>query len=150
MHNYLARDSDRGGHLPVKDTKTIGSAYDRYLQSAQISSFPSGEARTFGGLGKPVGGAMPARPIADPPVMGRPGSAAPDMVPNGRNVGYGNQLPLDAMSRLGRDTVPLPPDASNTLYVEGLPSDSTRREVARILFHDVMLHEYVDMSYDTI
>ncbi|MBA0566218.1 hypothetical protein Golob_011057 [Gossypium lobatum] len=138
MHNYLARDSDRGGHLPVKDTKTIGSAYDRYLQSAQISSFSSGEARTFGGLGKPVGGAMSARPIADPPVMGRPGSAAPDMVPNGRNVGYGNQLPLDAMSRVGRDTVPLPPDASNTLYVEGLPSDSTRREVARILFHDAL------------
>ncbi|XWS21767.1 hypothetical protein CRYUN_Cryun30bG0082300 [Craigia yunnanensis] len=131
MHNYLARDDDRGGHLSMKDTKTIGSAYDRYLQSAKLSSFTSGEASTFGGLGRAVA-AMPARPIADPPVMGRPGSAAPDMAPNGRNVGYGSQLPVDAMSRPGRDTVPLPPDASNTLYVEGLPPDSTRREVAHI------------------
>ncbi|XWS23574.1 hypothetical protein CRYUN_Cryun28dG0026600 [Craigia yunnanensis] len=139
MHNYLVRDDDRGGHLSVKDTKTIGSAYDRYLQSAQLSSFTSGEASTFGGLGRAVGGAMPARPIADPPVMGRLGSAAPDLVPNGRNVGYSGQLPMDAMSRPGQDTVPLPPDASNTLYVEGLPPDSTRREVARILFNDVMI-----------
>ncbi|GMI90808.1 hypothetical protein like AT1G21320 [Hibiscus trionum] len=132
MHNYLARDADRGAHHPVKDTKTIGSAFDHYLQSAQLSSFPSGEASALGGLGNPVVGSMPGRPMVDPPVMGRPGSAAPHLVPNGRNVGYGNQLPVDAMSMLGRDTVPLPPDASNTLYVEGLPSDSTRREVAHI------------------
>lgn len=32
MHNYLASD-DRGGPRSVKDTQTIGSAYDRYLQS---------------------------------------------------------------------------------------------------------------------
>ncbi|KAL4281844.1 hypothetical protein GQ457_03G032050 [Hibiscus cannabinus] len=132
IHNYLARDGDRGGHLPVRNTKTIGSAYDRYLQSAQRSSFLSGEPSTFGGLEKPVVGSMPAHPVADPPVMGRHGYATSDLAPNGRNVGYGNQLPVDAMSRLGRDTVPLPPDASNTLYVEGLPSDSTRREVAHI------------------
>ncbi|XVE95678.1 hypothetical protein REPUB_Repub02eG0119400 [Reevesia pubescens] len=138
MHNYLARDDDRGTHLSVKDTKSIGSAYDRYLQSAQLSSFTSGEASRFDGLGRAVG-AMSARPIVDPPAMGHPASAAPDMAPNSRNVGYGGQLPVDAMSRPGRDTVPLPPDASNTLYVEGLPPDSTRREVARILYRDAML-----------
>jgi hypothetical protein len=33
MHNYLAREEDRSGHPMVKDTKQIGSAYDRYLQS---------------------------------------------------------------------------------------------------------------------
>ena len=33
MHNYIARDDDRTGHRMLKDTKTIGSAYDRYLQS---------------------------------------------------------------------------------------------------------------------
>lgn len=37
MHNYLVRDDDRGGPRPVKDTQTIGSAYDRYLQSAVTS-----------------------------------------------------------------------------------------------------------------
>lgn len=36
MHHNLARDDDQGGHLAVKDTKTIGSAYDRYLQSALV------------------------------------------------------------------------------------------------------------------
>ncbi|XVE55174.1 hypothetical protein DITRI_Ditri03aG0138600 [Diplodiscus trichospermus] len=149
MRNYLARDDDRGGHLSVKDTKTIGSAYDRYLQSAQLSSFTSGEASTFGGLQRAVGGAMPARSITDPPVMGHPGAGAPDLAPNGRNVGYGGQLPVDAISRPGRDTVPLPPDASNTLYVEGLPPDSTKREVARILFKDISFALLLDIKkYD--
>ncbi|XP_021285314.1 RNA-binding protein 2-like isoform X2 [Herrania umbratica] len=132
MHNYLARDDDRGGHLSLKDTKTIGSAYDRYLQSTQLSSFTSGEASTFGGMGRAVGGAMSARPVADPPLMGRSGSAALDLAPNGRNVGYSGQLLVDGMTRPGQDTIPLPPDASNTLYVEGLPPDSTKREVAHI------------------
>lgn len=34
MHGYIARDDDRTGSLVIKDTKSIGSAYDRYLQSA--------------------------------------------------------------------------------------------------------------------
>lgn len=33
MHNYLARDDDRLGSYSVKDTQTIGSAYDHYLQN---------------------------------------------------------------------------------------------------------------------
>jgi len=33
IHNYIARDDDRTGHRMLKDTKTIGTAYDRYLQS---------------------------------------------------------------------------------------------------------------------
>ncbi|GMI90579.1 hypothetical protein like AT1G21320 [Hibiscus trionum] len=132
MHNYLARDDDQGGHLSVKDTKSIGSAYDRYLQSANLPSFTSGEASAFGGSRRGVDGAMSAHPIADPPVMGRLGSAAPGLSPNGQNVSFSGQLPVDAMTRPGRDTIPLPPDASNTLYVEGFPTDSTRREVAHI------------------
>ena len=35
MHNYLAQDDDRGGPRVVKDTKSIGSAYDRYLQNVE-------------------------------------------------------------------------------------------------------------------
>lgn len=41
--------------------------------------------------------------------------------------------PVDAMPRPGHEILPLPRDASNTLYIEGLPANSTRREVARIL-----------------
>ncbi|KAG6673951.1 hypothetical protein I3842_15G017000, partial [Carya illinoinensis] len=121
MHNYLVRDDDHGGPRAVKDTKTIGSAYDRYLQSAQLSSFTPGEASTLrgAGMGRVSGVGMPGLPIADPSVT------------NGRNVTVSGQPSLDA-TRPGRETQPLPPDASNTLYVEGLPSDSTKREVAHI------------------
>ena len=38
MHNYIARNDDHTGHRILKDTKTLGSAYDRYLQSAGVTS----------------------------------------------------------------------------------------------------------------
>ncbi|KAG4952423.1 hypothetical protein JHK85_046290 [Glycine max] len=136
MHNHIARDDDRTGHQMLKDTQTIGSAYDRYLQSGQLSSFTSGEVSTVGGLGlaRGGGGGLSGHSLADPAVMGRHGGGGSDLAPNGRGVNYGGQLPVDAVSRPGPETGSLPPDASSTLYVEGLPSDSTRREVARILF----------------
>lgn len=101
----------------------------------QLSSHAPGEASTYGsvGMARTMGGQMPGAPVADPSMMSRPGPLAPDMAPNGRNAGYGGPLPMEAMGRPGRETVPLPPDASSTLYVEGLPPDSTKREVARIL-----------------
>lgn len=100
----------------------------------QISSFASGEASTLRGvgLGRVSGGGMPGPAMADSAVLGRTVITGPDIAPNGRNVSIGNQLPLDA-TRPGRETQPLPPDASSTLYAEGLPPDSTKREVARIL-----------------
>ncbi|KAL1193042.1 Nuclear speckle RNA-binding protein B [Cardamine amara subsp. amara] len=56
-HN-MPRDEDRG-IIPhsVKDTRTIGSAYERYLQSVQTSSMPSEEAGPFKsvGIGRPGG-----------------------------------------------------------------------------------------------
>ncbi|XP_020234494.1 RNA-binding protein 2 isoform X1 [Cajanus cajan] len=136
MHNYIARDEDHIGHRMLKDTKTLGSAYDRYLQSTgqqqQLTSFNSGEGSAIGGVGLARGvGGLPSHSLTDPAVMGHPGGG-PDLARNGRNVNYGGQLPVDAASRPGPETVPLPPDASSTLYVEGLPSDSTRREVAHI------------------
>lgn len=38
MH-YLSREEDRSGHPMVKDSKTIGSAYDRYLQGVTLHLF---------------------------------------------------------------------------------------------------------------
>lgn len=65
---------------------------------------------------------MPSRPVDDPRIVGiggmDPGPSAKD-----RALGLGG----------GRPEVSLPPDASSTLFVEGLPSDCSRREVARIL-----------------
>lgn len=71
---------------------------------------------------------MPALPVRDP----LPSARGPELAPNGRAMVFSGQLPVEPMPR-PRETLPLPPDASNTLYIEGLPSDSSRREVARIL-----------------
>ncbi|KAK6938287.1 RNA recognition motif domain [Dillenia turbinata] len=135
MQNYLSRDDDHGGSRIVKDTKTIGSAYDRYLQNSQVSSLTSGEASNYGGvgLGRAVAG-LSSAPITSASLLGpsRHGAAASDLAPNGRGIGYRDQLPVEPVARPVRETVPLPPDASSTIYVEGLPPDSTRREVAHI------------------
>lgn len=77
---------------------------------------------------------MPRLTTANHALMGRHGDVVRDLARNGQNIGFVDQLPVDEMARPGQERTPLPPDASNTLYVEGLPPDSTRREVARILF----------------
>ncbi|XP_043690118.1 RNA-binding protein 2-like [Telopea speciosissima] len=134
MLNYLPRDDDRGGPRVLKDTKTVGSAYDRYLRSAQPSSFNTGESGNFSrgagfGRGYGTGGGMSGLPIGEH--GGQVGG--PDLAPNARGMDLGGQRPMDPMARPGREMPPLlPSDASNTLFVEGLPPDSTRREVAHI------------------
>ncbi|CAL0328581.1 unnamed protein product [Lupinus luteus] len=133
MHNYIARNDDHTAHQMFKDSQTIESTYDRYLQSGQPSSLPSGETSTTSALGLGRGGGrFPGYPLADPSVMGCHGGDGRDLTPNGRGVNYGSQLSVDAVYRPGPETIPLPPDASSTLYVEGLPSDCTKREVAHI------------------
>ncbi|KAK2457963.1 RNA-binding protein [Trifolium repens] len=133
MHNYIAQNN---GYQIPNDTKTLGSAYDHYFQSAGpgLTSFNSGEASAIGGVGLARGvGGIPGHSLGDPSVMGRPGGVGgPDIARNGRNVNFGGQLPIDAVSRTRPETIPLPADASSTLYVEGLPSDCTKREVAHI------------------
>ncbi|XP_068658780.1 RNA-binding protein 2-like isoform X1 [Aristolochia californica] len=134
MLNYLPRDDDRGAPRMLKDTKSIGASYDRYLQSTQVPSFGGGEASNFGGsgLGRSVGGGMSGLPMGESVVMSGSGHMGSDMAPNGRNMGFGGPIPADSVARPGRDMPPLPPDASSTLFVEGLPPDSTKREVAHI------------------
>uniref|UniRef100_A0A2P2KM10 Uncharacterized protein MANES_02G177500 n=1 Tax=Rhizophora mucronata TaxID=61149 RepID=A0A2P2KM10_RHIMU len=134
VHSYYPRDDDRSRYQAVKDTKTIGSAYDRYLQNTQVSSFASGEVSALNrtGMERSIGGGMTGLPIVDSPIMERPRTAASDLAANGRDIVLGSHSHANTLARSGRETVPLPPDASNTLYVEGLPPDSTRREVAHI------------------
>ncbi|XP_059280089.1 RNA-binding protein 2-like isoform X1 [Lycium ferocissimum] len=145
MHHYLGRDDDRGGPRVVDtqsigsaydrggprvvDTQSIGSAYDRYLQSSQLSSLSVGDANNYKGVGlaRAGGGGIPALPVRDP----LPSARGPELAPNGRPMVFSGQMPVESMPR-PRETLPLPPDASNTLYIEGLPSDSSRREVAHI------------------
>lgn len=71
---------------------------------------------------RPMSGGMPGRSVDDPRIMGI-GGVDPGQTVKDRTLGFGG----------GRPEAPLPPDASSTLFVEGLPSDCTRREVSRIL-----------------
>ncbi|CAA7013485.1 unnamed protein product [Microthlaspi erraticum] len=115
---YYPRDDD----LDVPDTRTIGSAYDRYLQSVQTSS---GEAGLRNGVGRPGGGSN-GQAAMDEFMMMRRGGV---VLPPERERGFD---PPESVERRNREPLPLPPDASNTLYVEGLPSNCSRREVAHI------------------
>ena len=61
-------------------------------------------------------------PVDYPRIVGMGGSDLA-MSTKSRSMGVGG----------GRSELPLPPDASSTLFVEGLPANCTRREVSRIL-----------------
>ncbi|KAE8699829.1 MEG5 [Hibiscus syriacus] len=63
---------------------------------------------------------MPRRSVDDPHMVGIGGVDGPTI--KDRTIGFGS----------GRPEPSLPSDASSTLYVEGLPSDCTRREVSHI------------------
>lgn len=87
----------------------------------QVSSYGAGQsARTFGG-------AVSNRSVDDSYSHSIRG-----VDPN--PITTAKEKPLGLSS--GRAERLLPPDATNTLYVEGLPSNCTRREVARILLFD--------------
>lgn len=68
-----------------------------------------------------MGNGVTSHPIDDPRVMGIMGSEA--VAAKSRTIGMGGVRPQ----------IPLPPNASNTLFVEGLPANCTRREMSRIL-----------------
>lgn len=59
--------------------------------------------------------------VDDPRVIGM-GASDQSAAGKSRPIGVG-----------GRPEIPLPPDASSTLFVEGLAANCTRREVSRIL-----------------
>ncbi|KAF2299347.1 hypothetical protein GH714_031650 [Hevea brasiliensis] len=78
-------------------------------------------AYSGGQSARPISG-VPSRPVDDSRVVGI-GRLDPGATVKDRTMGLGS----------GRPEAPLPPDATSTLFVEGLPSDCTRREVSRIL-----------------
>lgn len=69
---------------------------------------------------------MYGNPPGPGPVQAGPG--APPMPPNAMGLGA-PQTPHHVPSG---DFIRLPPDASSTLYVEGVPADATRREMAHV------------------
>lgn len=127
MREYIVRDDERGAPGVAKDSKTLGSAYDQFLQRTEVPSYTAGEATALAGasLGRGI-------PMGDPSMLGHPGHIVLGAASNGRDVGYRGQMLVDTMPRPVREAVPLPSDATNTLYVEGLPPNSTKREVSHI------------------
>ncbi|XP_057950817.1 RNA-binding protein 2-like isoform X2 [Malania oleifera] len=120
LSSYYTRDDERGAHRAIRDpvirdTDSIGASYDRYLRSAQLSSFGGGES------GRPLSGGMTGPPVDDPRMVGI-GAMDSGAAVKGRALGFGG----------GRTDNPLPADASSTLFVEGLPANCTRREVSHI------------------
>ncbi|XP_065863098.1 RNA-binding protein 1-like isoform X1 [Euphorbia lathyris] len=113
LHNYYTRDDDRGAVHPVRDSDSIGASYDRYLRGGAIASYGGGQPA------RPIGG-MPSRPVDELRVVSM------------RNLDPGFTVKERMGVGRGRPEAPLPPDASSTLFIEGLPSDCTRREVAHI------------------
>ncbi|XP_059628992.1 RNA-binding protein 2-like isoform X2 [Cornus florida] len=118
LPSYYARDDERGAHRVIRDSDTIGASYDRYLRSAQITSYGGGESV------KPLSGGLSGHAIDDPrdPRLMGIGGLDPGVTAKGRTLGFGG----------GRPEVSLPPDATSTLFVEGLPANCTRREVSHI------------------
>ncbi|KAI3471243.1 hypothetical protein Pfo_027906 [Paulownia fortunei] len=114
MSGYYAREDDRSGLRVIRDTDSINASYDRYLRSAQMSSYGGDSGRS---MSSGLGG---HHHVDDPRVMAMGGSD-PAVAAKSRPIGVG-----------GRPEIPLPPDASSTLFVEGLPANCSRREVSHI------------------
>ncbi|KAK5782676.1 RNA-binding protein 2-like isoform X6 [Gossypium arboreum] len=115
LSGYYSRDDDKRTMRATRDSDSIGESYDRYVRSTQLSSYSGSQS------GRPMSGGMPGRAVDDPRMVGI-GGLDPGQTIKDRTIGFGS----------GRPEPPLPPDASSTLFVEGLPPDCTRREVSHI------------------
>ncbi|XVE58319.1 hypothetical protein DITRI_Ditri04bG0160700 [Diplodiscus trichospermus] len=115
LSSYYSRDDDRGPMRAIRDSDSIGASYDRYLRGTQLSSYGGSQSA------RPMSGGMLGRSVDDPRMVGV-GGVDPGHTIKERTLGFGG----------GRPEPPLPPDASSTLFVEGLPSDCTCREVSHI------------------
>ncbi|KAI8006437.1 Pentatricopeptide repeat-containing protein [Camellia lanceoleosa] len=113
LPSYFGRDDERAANYFIGDSDSVGASYDRYTRSnAQISLYGGG------GSARPLSGGLSGHPIDDPRMIGIGGSN-PVVTTKGHSMGLGG----------GR---PLPPDASSTLFVEGLPANCTRRDASHI------------------
>ncbi|KAH1255641.1 RNA-binding protein 1 [Glycine max] len=115
LPGYFPHDDDRGGLRVIRDTESLDASYERYLRSAQVSSYGSGQST------RTISGRIPNRAIDDSHVANIGG------IDRGTNA-KDKMLGLSS----GRTDHSLPPDATSTLFVEGLPPNCTRREVAHI------------------
>uniref|UniRef100_A0A0D6R8X9 RRM domain-containing protein n=1 Tax=Araucaria cunninghamii TaxID=56994 RepID=A0A0D6R8X9_ARACU len=133
VSGYLPREDprleDRSRRL-LRETDPLGPAYDRFVRNGLPSYASSGiNAGDLGGLGGVglgrSGGGLPGSGLEE---RSRIGIGSVDTVYMPASI-KDNQVLRDP---LRRPEDHLPPDASNTLFVEGLPPSCTRREAAHI------------------
>ncbi|KAL0798081.1 hypothetical protein Bca101_053255 [Brassica carinata] len=129
-HSYLPWDEDRGIPHSVNDTTTIGSDYDMYLRNLQTPSLPSEELGRFNGGGGMGRLGVDNHYIGDELMPGHGGVFPSDFGPDGFSQ-------PDLVGGPSRELLRLPPDASNSLFVEGLPSDCSMREIYFGLSRDI-------------
>ncbi|KAK6926054.1 hypothetical protein RJ641_007773 [Dillenia turbinata] len=104
LPSYYHDDDRSGSHRVTRDTDSIAASYDRYLRSAPISSYGGGESA------RSISGGVSGHRVDDPRIMGI-GSIDPEVAAKSRTLGLGG----------GRAEIPLPPDASSTLFAGGDP-----------------------------
>ncbi|XP_020575917.1 RNA-binding protein 2-like [Phalaenopsis equestris] len=136
--------SQHGSIQPINDTQALGASYDHYLQEKQkLSSYGSqvGPIGVSGSTGREIYGLRGGKSgfsYQDPAMLADPtfkSLGLPKLVENSNmNLGFGIQTIVDPMVRpvVNEREIPLPPEASCTLFVEGLPRDAAEREVAHI------------------
>ncbi|KAI5056456.1 hypothetical protein GOP47_0028274 [Adiantum capillus-veneris] len=127
------RFDDRDGRMLLKDTDVLGMGYGSGLTGAEIAS---GGHLWLGGVGAT---SLGLSAHDDHGLLGHSGGRVLGldsslMRPSPLGVGNGrpDYLPKQESQAPLRARAPLPPNASHTLFVEGLPSDCTRREAAHI------------------
>ncbi|GAB2293939.1 hypothetical protein Dimus_028153 [Dionaea muscipula] len=138
---YFTREDDRVAQRVIRDTDSINASYDRYLRAAQHPAYGGPEGSRLGipshvvedhrlgsdsRMGDPRMASDP-RMKSDSRITIYPGLSGGGAVDHGIEV-KGRTSSLAS----GRTEISLPPDATNTLFVEGLPFSSSRREVAHI------------------
>ncbi|PIA48858.1 hypothetical protein AQUCO_01300039v1 [Aquilegia coerulea] len=114
LPGYYSREDERTGYRMIGDNDNLGASYDRYLRSG-IAAFGGG-----GESARSLGGGIIGHPIDDMRMSGVRGFDS--MAGKGQSLGLAG----------GKPEISLPPDASNTLFVEGLPANCSRREVSHI------------------
>ncbi|GAB2223504.1 hypothetical protein Droror1_Dr00017645 [Drosera rotundifolia] len=144
LPGYYPREDGRAVQRVVGDTDSINASYERYLQAAQYAAY-GGQERSR--LGIPSHAVDDHRLASDPRMNNDPRISDPHMTrdprmgtdpraaidPRVSGVDPGTEANGRSSSLVsGRTEISLPRDASNTLYVEGLPYNTSRREVAHI------------------
>ncbi|KAK9672407.1 hypothetical protein RND81_12G098500 [Saponaria officinalis] len=127
MSGYYPREDDRAPQRQMRETDSTNQSYNYYLHSGQ-NPYPGMEPGRLHSSTHPV---EDPRILSDPRFSNDPRFGSDPRMGNVMNPGmpvkgHGSNLGS------GRTEVSLPPDASSTIFVEGLPSNCTRREVAHI------------------